>query len=452
MLASVILPRKVYTDSSGSFYEVPVLHAENEHFDYLLDYCIENSHRSNAWMRKLVSGVQLFLEYMHANPNEQNSELLFQNFASKLKKGTFDAGTGHDPSRLGWHPRSPYDAQQIITKLSDFFDWVCTNDPSAVNVNPRVAMSPLDKATRNCAETYRRKHTLLGHLWKAPSGAEDTKRKVNGERAPKVTGEPPAFPDNRFEELMERGFTVGGRTNYRDQAITLLMHGAGFRVSEPMHLYIGDVTRDPTNYRKALVRIHHPVLGDAPGDLLDERGRPVRCTRREYLQRKFGLAARVDIMSKKEAGWKSVVLDEKHYIQPYWFKPDYAEWFSEIWDHYMEEVADIPLKLRKHPYAFINVYREPKGGIYSLDKFITSHGRACERIGLRVEKRLGTTPHGHRHAYGRRLSAAGIEPALIKKCMHHSTEKSQEIYTGRTTQEALLALENAFERMKSNAF
>lgn len=447
MLASVILPRQVYNDSSGSFYEVPVLHTENGHFDSLLDYCIEHRAKSTAWKRKLVFDVQLLLTYMHANPHEQNSELLFQNFASKLQTGTFNPLSGHDPSGLGWTARSPYDAQQVITRLSNYLDWLSKKDPTVVNVNPMVAPSAIDKVTRACAETYRRKYALLGHLWKASDNKDATTRKVRAKLGPKISGEPPAFPDEHFEELMERGFTVGGRTSYRDQAITLLMHGGGFRVSEPMHLYIGDVTRDPSNYRKALVRIHHPSLGRAPNDLLDERGRPIHCARQEYLSRKFGLAPRIDLMSKKEAGWKGVVLDEKYYMQPYWFKPYYAEQFSEIWTKYMEEVADIPLRLRNHPYAFMNIYREPKGGIYSLHKFITAHGRACERVGLQVEKRLGTTPHGHRHSYGRRLVKAGIAPSVIKKCMHHSTEQSQETYTGQTTQEVLDALEAAFLSM-----
>lgn len=451
MFISVILPRQVYNDNSGSFYEVPVLHTESGHFDSLLDYCIEHRAMSTAWKSKLVFDVQLLLTYMHANPHEQNSELLFQNFASKLQTGTFNSLTGHDPSGLGWSARSPYDAQQVITRLSNFLDWLSKRHPTVVSVNPMVPVSAIDKSVRACAETYRRKYALLGHLWKAPADEQPTTRKVRVKPGPKVGGEPPAFPDEHFEELMERGFTVGGRTSYRDQAITLLMHGAGFRVSEPMHLYIGDVTRDPADYRKALVRIHHPSIGDAPNDLLDERGRPIRCARLEYLSRKFGLAPRVDLMSKKAAGWKSVVLDEKSYMRPYWFKPDYAEKFSEVWSKYMEQVADIPLHLRNHPYAFINIHREPKGGIYSLDKFITAHGRACERIGLQVEKQLGTTPHGHRHSYGRRLAKAGIEPSLIKKCMHHSTELSQETYTGQTTQEALLALDTAFQRMQALA-
>lgn len=450
MFSSASVSRKVYYDSTGSFYEVPVLHTETGYFAPLLDYCLEKRGRSTGWMRKLVHNVQLLLEYMYVNPHEHNSEQLFKNFASKLQTGTFNPQTGHDPSRLGWRPRTPYDVQQIISRISDFLDWLSQNDSSVIVMNPRVRMSATDKAIRECAETYRRRFTLLGHIWKPPTDAQQTSRAVGGKSGPRVTGEPPAFPDDRFEELLERGFTVGGRTNYRDQAITLLMHGGGFRVSEPMHTYIGDVTRDPSNYLNALVRIHHPTIGEAPPDLLNERGKPVRCGRAEYLQRKFGLAPRTDLMSKRESGWKGVVLDAEHYIQPFWFIPDYAELFMQIWEKYMEEVADIPLWLRRHPYAFMNIYREPKGSIYSLDKFISSHGRACERIGLRVDRQLGTTPHGHRHSYGRRLAAAGVPSKLIKKCMHHSTEQSQEVYTTNTTQEALAALAAAFQRMQSN--
>ncbi|KFC73036.1 Site-specific recombinase XerD [Massilia sp. LC238] len=450
MFSSVSVSRQVYNDSSGSFYEVPVLHTETGYFDSLLDYCLEKRGKSTVWMRKLVHSVQLLLEYVYVNPHEQNNEQLFKNFASKLQTGTFNPQTGHDPSRLGWRPRTPYDVQQIITRLSDFLDWLSQRDSSVIVANPRVRMSATDKAIRGCAETYRRRYTLLGHIWKPPTDTEQTTRAVGGSSGPRVTGEPPAFPDERFEELLERGFTIGGRTNYRDQAITLLMHGGGFRVSEPMHIYIGDVTRDPSNYLRAHVRIHHPSLGEAPGDLLDERGRPIRCGRAEYLQRKYGLAPRIDLMSKREAGWKGVALDGKYYLVPFWFKPDYAELFMQIWEKYMEEVADIPLNQRRHPYAFMNLRREPKGSIYALDKFITSHGRACERIGLQVAKHLGTTPHGHRHSYGRRLAAAGIPHNLIKKCMHHATEQSQEVYTTSTTQEALVALEAGFQRMRFN--
>lgn len=448
MLNSVILIRDVYNDSSGSFRQMPVLENEHGHLDSLLDYSLEHWTKSGAWQRKLVFGVQLLLTYMHANPHEQNSELLFQNFARRLQTGTFNPTTGHDPSGLGWTARAPEDSQQIIKRLSRYLNWLGKRKPAAVEVDPKVPPSAIDKSMAACAETYRRRYALLGHLWKGSKGDEANVSKVHLRHVPIAQGEPPAFPDERFEELIDRGFTVGGRISYRDQAVTLLLHGGGFRVCEPMHLFIGDVTRDPSNHRRALVRIHHPSYGRAPPDLLDERGNPVQCSRQEYLMRKYGLVPRVDLMNKLEAGWKGVVLDEKYYMQPYWFKPDYAEQFAYVWDRYMEEVADIPLRLRKHPYAFINLYREPKGSVYALDKYIAAHGRACERIGLTVRKQLGTTVHGHRHSYGRRLEKAGISPAMIKKCMHHANERSQEIYTGQTTQETLRALEVGFARMQ----
>lgn len=449
MLASAILSRKVYTDSSGSYYEVPVLHTANGHFDPLLDYILKHRAMSTAWKRKVTQAVQLFLEYMEANTHERNTALLFENFASKLQTGTFDPTTGHDPSRLGWIPRTPDDVQQIVNRISGFLDFLRAKNPKLADLNPQIELSHIDSAAFECAEFYRRKYSLLGHLWTPPSGGTQTRRSQSIKRSPKVVGEPPAFPEDRFDELMDRGFRVGSRINYRDQAITLLMHGAGFRVSEPMHLYIGDVTRDPKNHLKAQVRIHHPTRGEGPPDLLDERGRPIRCKRDEYLQKKFGLAPRVDLMSKKEAGWKGVVLDEKYYMRPYWFRPDYAEQFMYVWNKYMEQVADIPLSQRRHPMAFMNIGREPRGEIYSLGKFEISHGRACEKIGLIARRALGTTPHGHRHGYGRRLTSAGFDPAFIKKCMHHSTEQSQEVYTGLTAQETLVELEAGHARMMS---
>ena len=114
----------------------------------------------------------------------------------------------------------------------------------------------------------------------------------------------------------------------------------------------------------------------------------------------------------------------------------------------MQEVADVPLRQRKHPYAFINLYRAPVGSIYSLDKYVIAHGRACERIGLRVAKNLGTTPHGHRHAYGRRLASAEVDPKIIMKCMHHSSELSQQRYTGNTAQEIMEALDKGLLTMQ----
>ena len=66
-----------------------------------------------------------------------------------------------------------------------------------------------------------------------------------------------------------------------------------------------------------------------------------------------------------------------------------------------------------------------------------------------MSKALGTTPHGHRHAYGRRLKNAGIDKALIRRFMHHASPESQEVYTQPNTREALAALEAAAQRLRT---
>ena len=228
--------------------------------------------------------------------------------------------------------------------------------------------------------------------------------------------------------------------------ITLLLHGAGFRESEPFHLYICDVFPDPANPSQAKVLIHHPSFGGAPADWRDERGKPCKGNRAQYLAQQFGLVPRTEVMDRRHAGWKGGTHDAAYYKQAHWFLPEYGEWFLQLWHRYLEQVARIE---RDHPFAFINLSREPVGSMYTLTQYNKAHAAACERIGLTVGKALGTTPHGHRHAYGRRLRNAGIDKPLIRRFMHHASEESQQVYTQATTREAIAALEAAAQRLRA---
>ena len=138
--------------------------------------------------------------------------------------------------------------------------------------------------------------------------------------------------------------------------------------------------------------------------------------------------------------------DGAYYKQAYWFLPQYGEWFLQLWHRYLVQVARSE---RDHPFAFINLAREPVGAMYTLTQYNKAHAAACERIGLTVSKALGTTPHGHRHAYGRRLMNAGIDKALIRRFMHHASLESQEVYTQANSREALAALEAAAQRLSA---
>ena len=107
--------------------------------------------------------------------------------------------------------------------------------PEASKVNPRYAGGAFDRLTDDTAYQYRRSKAFLGHTWATNASTAETGHRVRGRRKPKVeTGEPPAFPEECFEDLLVKGFCAAGRYDYRGMLITLLLHGAGFRESEPL--------------------------------------------------------------------------------------------------------------------------------------------------------------------------------------------------------------------------
>lgn len=446
----VSVPARIFSDSTGAFVEIPVLLTESGVVTTVMDYCLSRSYdRSLSWMRKALLAIRLFTEYVRVNPDVPQDYCLFQNFAQRLFTGTFNRETGLDPSGLCWLPGSSIRRNnEIISHLTSFFDWLAKERPEVNHLNPRYAGNAHDQRMDQMAYLFRREKAFLGHTWESNPTQESVGRMVRSKREPKVAkGEPPAFPDERFEELLFKGFKVGGNFDYRGMLITLLLHGAGFRVSEPFHLYIEDVFPDPTQPASAAVLIHHPVLGNAPGEWAQSRRLKQPVNRAAYLADRFALPPRNELMGKRAAGWKEPRLDGKYFMRAYWFMPEYGEWFLHIWYKYLRSVAMVE---RDHPFAFINLGREPRGAMYTIDKFKKAHAAAIERIGLTVGKSFGTTEHGHRHAYGRRLMKAGLDRLLIQRYMHHGSVESQDVYTQPTTSETILALETAAARMRAS--
>lgn len=439
---------KVYVDNAGDGIDIPGLMTPDGLLTPLLNYFLNRrSQRSLPWMRKVTRSVELFLEYMLGNPHERDTRALFDNFATRLHSGTFDRKTHLDPSGLFWVPRSSSDAANILTDLTLFFDWLGENNPVAANINPRVEANAYDRRWNEAARRYRRDRALLGHLWSTKDDDTGKTRRVRGRRAPTTrSAEPPAFPEDRFDELIQVGFRVGDRVDYRGICITLLLHGAGFRESEPFHMYVDDVIADPKTPSTALVRIHHPSEGSAPPFWKDALGRPKTGPRRSYLMERFGLLPRNEVLDTTYAGWKGAFLDAPYYMEARWFEPRYGETFMENWLRYLHQVTMVK---RSHPFALINLGREPRGGMYKLSEFNSAHAAACRRIGLVVRKELGTTPHGHRHAYGRRLKKAKVDEKTIQLCMHHASGESQKVYTQPTSTEILDALNAANSRLAS---
>ena len=192
-------------------------------------------------------------------------------------------------------------------------------------------------------------------------------------------------------------------------------------MSEPFHLYVHDVLHDPMNSERAFVKIYHPALGLAPDDWFGANGKPIRCLRDNYLRNKYTMLPRTEYPNSHQlfAGWKGNLLDSKtRYMDVNWFPLWAGELFWKLWVFYMAQRMEIRCD---HPFAF----------------------------GLVASKSLGTSPHGHRHAYGQRLTDFDLDPIFRKKALHHKSLESQVVYTEPDRVKLTRELEAAEKRAAS---
>ncbi|MHB8354295.1 MAG: gamma-mobile-trio recombinase GmtY [Burkholderiales bacterium] len=429
---------RVYRDNTGVAAELPIILTERGPLQPLLDYMLSMEHaRSYSWKQKMTQSVGLLLDYMAVNHDcFEDPKILFQSFVQRLYSGTVRED-GMDPSGLFWLPKTPANVKQLVNQLSAFSDWMAEN-LGTTPLNPWREATHFEEMLHWAA--YHQKHgrSFLGHTWdkgRATEAAKQAKHTIL-KRNPVIDHDGvKVFPDERIMELLFEGFIVPGqqksrriveRLNLRDILIAMLMHFGGLRMSEPFHLYVHDVQPDPINREQAMVRVFHPGEGLAPDDWKDVTGKFLKGqTRAAYLRGKYGMQPRnlYPSTAQLHAGWKdNVTVSTSKFMYVHWFPAWSGELFLKLWNSYMIQRA---MKTCDHPFAFITLTGNP----YALDSFKDAHAAAIERIGLSPGKMLGTTPHAHRHAYGKRLADVELGPLYIKNAMHHKSMESQVIYT-----------------------
>lgn len=449
---------RVYKDSHGVYAEIPVIVTEYGVLMSLVEYMLKKARfKSASWKQKLAQAVGLLLDYMSANHQHfQRPEDLFEAFAARLYTGTAD-GEGRDPGELYWMGMDTLPIRQLTTLLSDFSDWMAKQQQTQ-------PLNPWREATRDeemlawTAWEYRRNNSIFSHTVNYDLAALQNKRARQAliKKAPVVDrGAAKYFPEGRVEDLLFKGFILPGkqnsprleeRLNLRDILITMLMNFGGLRVSEPFHLYCQDVLPDPYHPERAYVRVFHPEEGRAPPDWLDAKGKPIKCNRTAYLKGRHGLIPRNLYYSTAamHAGWKDNVVEADGKFMPVFWCPTWAgEMFMKLWVLYMAQRS----RLRcDHPFAFVTETGKP----YAINDFRGQHARAVERVGLVAGKMLGTTPHGHRHGYGQRITDYELDPLARKKALHHRSLESQVVYTEPDTQKVNRMIEAASQRMESD--
>jgi site-specific recombinase XerC len=428
-MATVSVIAKIVEDNTGVASQIPLLMTEDGELSSLTDYLLylHANGRSKSMLEKVVRAVAMLLDYMEANADEfTDPEKLFQTFVRRLYSGTASE-SGLDPSGLYWVPASESTVRERISALTGFTDWLA-DKLRAKPLNLLRKATPHEERLNYAAWFRRNQNDFLGHIKdKSISTTVKRARSIKG-RTPlaKTDDDAISFPTAKFEAFFTQG--VGGakdpRVALRDKLILLLMHGAGLRISEAMLLWVTDVFENTTDPSQAVVRIYSEREGIAPEGWKSRKGER---TRKVHLKEEYGRIPRCEMKGTQYLGWKARLVDDKEgYLIAQWFPVDFGRVFMALWKTYLKYRATAAAR---HPYSFVSFDSKSFGNPYTINAFNQNYAAGLRRIGLEPNKAEGLDPHGHRHNYGRRLTQAGIDPLIRKKCLHHKSLESQMVYT-----------------------
>lgn len=437
-------------DNNGREVDLPALLTQDGVLISHLRYLASNRRvkKSESWKERSVFSLRLLVSFINANDGryEKVSELL-SSFAEALEYGTIDIETQKDLSGLYWTPRKAEDARTVLNHITDYTDWL-TGESSYKKGRPNWFRKAtlVEQRLNWCAYYHKELNVFLSHL----NDPKQTARNNAVTRKIK-TSQPPAFqkrktkrfPESEISKLLTNGWvrlnnnhqaTYHDFIDYKGRAISILLHYGGLRKSEVFHWYLSDIIVDEL-LNEAIVRVYHPVQGRVP-----ETG---YTNRRDYLNRRYGMRPRNEYPKSHalHAGWKEPLLTDgpDGYLEVHFFPLAQAKEFLYNFVMYVKHQRVDPPASADHPFAFTNTDGYPE----TMKNFNRQHRNAVERIGLQHAKMLGTTEHGHRHAYGYRLTNAGLDSVTIQKAMHHKSARSHEVYTEPTDEDVRAALERA---------
>lgn len=444
-------------------------------FEPLLDYVHHTGRaKSLAWQKEVAYSVGLFIDFIAAH--DQRSKLtsasnaekpkaapaaLFSSFAIALTRGTIGRD-GTDPLGLYWEAKTVGRATKLISNVTLFSDWSAER-LGTTPVNPWRNATFAERMAEMRSIDKRKPHQLLGYLAspeQKESWSSKTRSVTTGMRAaPTQPKEPKIFPDSRVLELIHKGFAKPGvidsdplheRISLRNAMIVALMHGGGLRESEAFHIFVSDVGIDPLRPTSATVRLYHPSQGWAPPDFVDPiTGNRIISDRATYLMQKYGLLPRNEQAGRFSAGWKDLFMTDpkERFAQVHWFPSIWGEIFLSLFKAYIFHERK---RVSNHPYLLVSAKTGYAGEPYTIDSFRRAHALACIKIGLEPSKDMGTTPHGHRHAYGQALANAKVSEMIIQRAMHHKSIQSQKTYTAPTQTQIFEAMAAAEQTHLAN--
>lgn len=419
-----------YVDvASGNVYLLPAVYTEMGVVTSHLRYLAWFSYKSESWKEKSVFSLRLLISYINSISGKIRVIDLLKSFTRSLVTGTINYDSCNDPTGLFWSPRSTFDVNNILFHITHYTDYLARQPGyEATRINPFLKATGYEERLNWCAYYNKNANVFLNHLKKREDAYLENgrTRAVAGYRDPKIDNDKVVkFPDDVMDVLLQEGFSSSGKVSYKYQLMTMLMNYGGLRKSELFHLYVSDITAHPERRNEALVRVYHPEYGKAP--------LPIYKNRREYLLAETHYKPRntYPLSERLHAGWKGALLTSRAgFFEVIFNPPSMAKTFLLVWVKYLK-YQRVELSNNSHPFAFT----KKDGGPETLKNFQRAHKRAVEKIGLECKKELGTTEHGHRHAYGYRARKFGLSRVEIQKSMHHRSPESCLVYIKPTNED-----------------
>ena len=469
--ARVLLLRRVEDDG------------EVEVYGPLLDYMVAFHWRSRTWQDTVARAVGLFWDYTlscgpatasRAHAARQDMlDLHFRMFVLALQNGTMT--DAEDPSGLFW-PRTRHQrAIGLARAIEDFARWRrggTVSAPGAPGCDAWCDGLPDGSTTLSFTDMlvyFRlREVSVLKHLSHLSSPTPKRRPSVFDADGAGHGLEPVKFfPRDHAERLLWEGHLRPGRErepneflrfNVRDQMMALLDGWGGLRRSEGLHLWVGDVTEDPTRPGHALVVLNHPARA-----LVEVRdgvsGRMVSLSREAVLEGRYGLRPRNLVKrGRYHAGWKGMDLDKHEQGIVHWIDERAAALFLVLYRGYLRFVRGPAMRERTrrgggdHPFLFVSEGLPGGEGIgdpYSLQAYERNHRAAVLRMKLPYGKDHGTTTHGLRHMYGQTLADMRMPAQVIKKGLHHRSYLSQAVYVAPSREKIDETLRKGWDSMVS---